>query len=118
MPNAMNSVERVVREVSEMWDFARRTGWLYKTPEYQEAFRTTANRRVNPGKRRARNATTKKMTHADQVIRKVSELRDLIHFLKAAPVRTLTDEERTWRTPEPSKESGSKSNQAVSSVEL
>jgi hypothetical protein len=36
------------------------------------------------------------MTHADRVIRTVSDLRDLIHRLKAAPTRPLTDEERSW----------------------
>jgi hypothetical protein len=43
------------------------------------------------------------MTHADQVIRKVSDLRDLCHRLKAAPSRSLTDEERAWHITDPTK---------------
>jgi hypothetical protein len=54
------------------------------------------------------------MTHADQVIRKVSELRDLIHFLKAAPVRALTDEEHAWRTTSPAAKSEAKSTVVLS----
>jgi len=41
------------------------------------------------------------MTPTDRIIRTVSDLRDLVHRLKAAPTRSLTPEERRWNSANP-----------------
>jgi hypothetical protein len=48
----MTKLERTVHEVSNLWDFARRMGWLRKTPQYQAALRATAHWPENPNYRR------------------------------------------------------------------
>jgi hypothetical protein len=51
----MNRVEQIVREVSDLRDFAFRMGWLHKTPEYQVALRAIAKTRKNTKRFRAKN---------------------------------------------------------------
>ena len=78
----MKSVQQTIHEVSDLWDFARRMGWLDKTPQYQEARLATANWPKNPVKPLDPNAAAPPsnptaIRNGDPLLRKVSDLRDL-----------------------------------------